>query len=258
MGMGLGQLGGLGRLGRPTLEGVGWSPANLDPTKLKLWSPLATVLPATLDFQDSAGTTPIAADGDPLGLAKDKTANANDLKQASGANRPIYRGPTGPYVTFDALAKVMQTAAFSGAISQPYTIASVWKFDSLTTGYTVHDGIASGNRCSLYLNSPAVLNVYAGAAANVVGVTPDTNIHRTIIEVNGASSRIWYDGVEKSFSGSLGSHTLTGLTVGANNSVAAGLLGGSLRGVMPLIYAGQLIAAERANLDAYLRSAAGV
>lgn len=42
-------------------------------------------------FQDAAGTEPITADGDPVGLMLDLSGNGNHATQSAGADRPIYR-----------------------------------------------------------------------------------------------------------------------------------------------------------------------
>ncbi|WP_288944452.1 hypothetical protein [uncultured Marinobacter sp.] len=42
-------------------------------------------------FQDAAGTTPVTADGDPVGLMLDKSGNGNHASQSVSASRPIYR-----------------------------------------------------------------------------------------------------------------------------------------------------------------------
>lgn len=42
-------------------------------------------------FQDSAGTTPVAADGDPVGRWNDKSGNGHDFIQATSGSRPAYR-----------------------------------------------------------------------------------------------------------------------------------------------------------------------
>ena len=42
-------------------------------------------------YQDSAGTTPVTADGDPVGLMLDKSGNDNHASQATSASRPVYR-----------------------------------------------------------------------------------------------------------------------------------------------------------------------
>ena len=42
-------------------------------------------------FQDSAGTTPVTADGDPVGLMLDKSGNDNHASQSTTAAKPTYR-----------------------------------------------------------------------------------------------------------------------------------------------------------------------
>src|SRR5690554_962627 len=42
-------------------------------------------------YQDSAGTTPVTADGDPVGRMLDKSGNGNHADQSVAASRPIYR-----------------------------------------------------------------------------------------------------------------------------------------------------------------------
>jgi len=42
-------------------------------------------------FQDAAGTTPVAADGDPVGLMLDQSGNGHHLAAPSAAARPVYR-----------------------------------------------------------------------------------------------------------------------------------------------------------------------
>ena len=51
-------------------------------------------------FQDSAGTTPVTAVGQPVGRINDKSGNANNAIQSTAANRPILQGtPTGPNIS---------------------------------------------------------------------------------------------------------------------------------------------------------------
>lgn len=42
-------------------------------------------------YQDSAGTTPVTADGDPVGYMQDLSGNGNHATQSTSASRPIYR-----------------------------------------------------------------------------------------------------------------------------------------------------------------------
>lgn len=53
-------------------------------------------------FQNAAGTIPVVADGDPVGLVKDKSGNGRHLKQTTGGDRPLYRANAGgsPFVEF--------------------------------------------------------------------------------------------------------------------------------------------------------------
>lgn len=42
-------------------------------------------------FQDNAGTTPVTADGDPVGLMLDLSGNGFHASQATAGNRPVYK-----------------------------------------------------------------------------------------------------------------------------------------------------------------------
>lgn len=42
-------------------------------------------------FMDAAGTVPVTADGDPVGMMKDKSGNGNHATQTLSASRPTYR-----------------------------------------------------------------------------------------------------------------------------------------------------------------------
>lgn len=61
------------------------SPASLSPAAWYDPSDISTL------FQDSAGTTPVAADGDPVGKMLDKSGNGNHLVQAVTSAQPTYR-----------------------------------------------------------------------------------------------------------------------------------------------------------------------
>lgn len=66
-----------------------WTPqALIDTNELKVWldpSDLSTM------YQDSGETTPVTADGQPVGLIKDKSGNNYHASQSVAAARPIYR-----------------------------------------------------------------------------------------------------------------------------------------------------------------------
>ena len=53
--------------------------------------PRPTVNGAQVLFQDSAGTVPVAADGDPVGRMLDQSGNGNHAIQSASGRRPVYR-----------------------------------------------------------------------------------------------------------------------------------------------------------------------
>lgn len=62
-------------------------------------------------FQDSAGTTPVTADGQSVGKIVDKSGNGNHLT-ASGAARPLYKTSSGlSWLLFDGASNVVMTAS---------------------------------------------------------------------------------------------------------------------------------------------------
>jgi len=83
-------------------------------------------------FQDSAGTTPVTASGQPVGLMLDKSGNDNHATQAISAKRPTYTEGGGlSWLAFDKVDDAMeiQNAAFSFTGDQ-----SVWVAAKHNTG----------------------------------------------------------------------------------------------------------------------------
>ena len=59
-------------------------------------------------FQDSAGTTPVTASGQPVGKMLDKSGNGNHATQATAAARPIYTEGSGlAWLAFDGVGDFM-------------------------------------------------------------------------------------------------------------------------------------------------------
>jgi len=85
---------------------VNLSASDITATSVRLnwvrWTPLQLFLAGVLGvwydpsdlstlFQDAAGTIPVTADGDPVGLMLDKSGNGNHAIQAVSGSRPVYR-----------------------------------------------------------------------------------------------------------------------------------------------------------------------
>ena len=63
-------------------------------------------------FQDAAGTTPVTADGQPVGLILDKSGRGNHASQATAAARPLYKTDgTYRWLQFDGVDDSLITAA---------------------------------------------------------------------------------------------------------------------------------------------------
>jgi len=64
----------------------------------------------TTMFQDSAGTTPVTADGQPVGLIRDKSGRNNHASQATAAARPLYKTSGGlHWLQFDGVDDALAT-----------------------------------------------------------------------------------------------------------------------------------------------------
>lgn len=74
--------------------GIGFSSNRWSPLRLFADGTQGLLLdPADLSsmFQDAAGTTPVTAAGQPVGLIRDKSGRGNHLSQATSSAKPILR-----------------------------------------------------------------------------------------------------------------------------------------------------------------------
>jgi hypothetical protein len=88
--------------------GSAWSPADL--VSLGAWydpSDLTTM------FQDAAGTTPVTAAGQPVGLILDKSGNGYHASQSTSTARPLLQidGSGNYYLAFDGVDDYLSTSA---------------------------------------------------------------------------------------------------------------------------------------------------
>ena len=185
------------------------------------WSPTspANTLKLYARHQDISGV-------DTLPSASWVTHTGPDLA-ASITLQPIYRasGPGGrAYFEYDGVDDTSATAAFASSQSQSYTIAIVWRsrvFDTGANKYLI-DGIDSGARGGVLHWAPdnGTVSLFAGGTitSSLINGTRTTNAwHFGLIEMNGASCRVAFDNAAFTSidAGDIGSHALTGLTVGS-------------------------------------------
>lgn len=125
----------LGRSAAP-----GFSPSQLfGPTTKGMWfdpSDLTTM------FQNSNGTTPVTADGDPVGYIADKSGRGNHFIQATAGKRPLYKTSGGlSWLDFDGVDDALACAASSlqsgmscYAAFRPGTAEGQWLIGTQVTG----------------------------------------------------------------------------------------------------------------------------
>ena len=113
---------------------VGWSPLDLFAGGKKgAWydpSDLSTM------WQDSAGTTPVTADGQPVGKILDKSGNGNHATQAITSKRPTYRTSGGTHwLDFDGVDDSLYTETINlTSTSKISVFAGTANSKTLSTG----------------------------------------------------------------------------------------------------------------------------
>jgi hypothetical protein len=178
----------------------------------------------------------------------DLSVNNYHATQASENLRPKYKnsGINGnPVVAFDGVDDYLITSPFS-AISQPNTVFVVWKANTRGLQFVV-DGIANTNRHGIFQRTDRI-EFFAGNSVSYTDVGPLNGMITTAI-FNGAGSEIWENGESKA-TGNIGSHSLTGITVGARQAHSTGFLDGDIAEI--LIYNRALNQNERIQIELYL------
>lgn len=108
-------------------------------------------------FQDSAGTTPVTADGQPVGLILDKSGRGNHASQATAAARPLYKTDgTYHWLQFDGVDDSLSTASidFTGT-NKMSAFSGRYKASNASAGllYELSTNVSSNNG-SMYFSSP--------------------------------------------------------------------------------------------------------
>lgn len=76
-------------------------------------------------FQDSAGTIPVTADGQPVGLIRDKSGNNNHASQTVAGKRPTYKTLNGDrWLDFDGVDDSLFTASINLSTASKMTVFS--------------------------------------------------------------------------------------------------------------------------------------
>jgi len=223
-------------------------------------------------FQDSAGTTPVTASGQPVGKMLDKSGNGNHAVQATAAKRPTYTEGSGlAWLAFDGVDDAMATAAidFTGT-DQMSVFAGVRKLSDAATGVMAEisaDATDSDGTFAMYNSSNSTVNgagffskgTAIAAAYVTVGLVPPANAALTGLgDISGDSSIIRINGIRGEIAlqdqgaGNYGNHVLN---IGSRNQASL-FFKGNLYG---LIIAGKMASTDEiASTEAYIAAKTGV
>jgi hypothetical protein len=165
---------------------VAFTPSDL--TGLEVWYDPSDI--STL-WQDSARTTSVTTDADPVGALDDKSGNGRHATQATSGKRPTYK--TSQFGSLSAL-DLDGTDDFLDAtvtLSQPLTWFIVTDLDATATQQHLIDG--NTNRNTVYVWTDGDFHFYAGSDVDSA-LAVDTSPHVIVATFNGASSKLWVDG----------------------------------------------------------------
>lgn len=156
---------------------------------------------------------------------------ANNPTQATAASQPAYiaNGQNSkPITRLDGMDDLLQTA-FSGALSQPYSLYFAAEIDATDVNdNAIHAFVSSDDATNVMLayksntGSPDVWTINASVALN--GGAADANFNVWSILFNGASSQFWLNGISEGL-GNAGTNNADGITIGAHYNGAFPLLG---------------------------------
>lgn len=212
-------------------------------------------------FQNSNGTTAVAADGDPVGYIADRSGAGNHLIQATAGARPLYKTSGGlSWLEFDGIDDQLvraDTAAFRNA---SMGVATVWRPGRDTRD----DHISSGNSSAFATNNWIVsntttLDVYGRTPASVLtsGVVASGSDYVSAVWADGATIfRQLNGGAVASDAGAFGTDDTTGFAVGGTLSGAPTYFLGRFYG--GVVRNAAWTTAERTNLNTYLGRYAGL
>jgi hypothetical protein len=231
MGFGLGQIGGLGRMGRPSLsEGVGGVLPSINAIFAKATSSLwLTASPASKLKTTSAATTNVSEAGDPVGYWAKSSGNLADVLQATADSRPQY-GES--FVQGDGSVDYLASASGGGGTGAFYFCASIMHRAGASAQRIFGDRNGNNGRLLQIASTTNRVQLVGGSGAALVTASPVTALtagQDYLIEA-------WYDGTTLNVSidgGAAAQNTVT-LTAGSAGfgilatSDGAGPFGGRL------------------------------
>ena len=137
-------------------------------------------------FQDSAGTTPVTADGQPVGLILDKSGRNNHASQATAAKRPLYKTSGGlHWLQFDGVDDALATGNIDWSITNQVSmfggVQDIGKAGWRTAYGAISSGVVSGTFLLQMPNNGVNLSAIgyptsAGSLNQATAARPDARI----------------------------------------------------------------------------------
>lgn len=183
----------------------------------------------------------------------DLSGNGNHAVQATTAQKPTLTAPIASLnnksaLNFDGTNDNLRINGFT--LAQPATVICLWNTTANNASQYVLDAAASTNRMILRYLSTSGISMFAG---NSLGypITAPFSFRISGLMFNGNTSSIYENNILKG-SGDAGSQTLTGLTIGGRQDLAANFY---FRGQMAelIIYDRLLTAQEYMDVLGYLQ-----
>ena len=111
-------------------------------------------------YEDAAGTTPVTADGDPIGKAEDRSTQNKDMTQSVTANRPIYKTDgTTQWAEFN-LTNQNIGIDFTGTGGFTATLIQASKEGTFKATVTIPDGTWEVTQNAAYFPSDNIIGVF--------------------------------------------------------------------------------------------------
>lgn len=157
-------------------------------------------------WQDSARTTPVTADGDPVGCIDDKSGNGNHATQATASKRPLYKTSGGlHYLYFDGVDDLL---VLSQKLNMNSGVAALRLVDQKITSGPV--ALISGGGAGYIGTLSLARNMVKNNAGDFETVdTPSTislaDDRSVVININSGFLTVYWDGGAGPFSNSVGS-----------------------------------------------------
>jgi hypothetical protein len=124
-------------------------------------------------FQDAAGTTPVTADGDPVGRMLDQSENGNHASQAVSADRPVYEaGSVRESLAFNGNNSGLDTGVSKSIFEASWSVTLWCYFNDDSQGILV--GTYDGSGVNLEKATNGRARIYYGSSTDLH--TPDNAV----------------------------------------------------------------------------------